>query len=67
MPADDHPRCVGTALAAPTPQMLYEDLSCARGNGEKALTAVQHDLHRDRTSATTCLATALRLLLAGAA
>ena len=67
MQADDHPRCVGTALAAPTPQMLYEDLSCARGNCAKALKAVQHDLHSDRTSATTCLATALRLLLAGAA
>jgi hypothetical protein len=67
MPTDDTPRFVVTSLAAPTPQMLYEDLSCARGTCENAIKAVKHDLHSDRTSATTFLAHALRLLLACAA
>jgi hypothetical protein len=37
-------------------------LSCARGNGENDITAMKHALHSDRTSATTCLAHATRLL-----
>ena len=67
MQADDNPRFVVTSLAAPTPQMLYEDLYCARGTCENAIKAVKNDLHSDRTSATTFLANALRLLLACAA
>jgi hypothetical protein len=47
--------------------MVYEDLSCARGNCENDIKAVQCDLHSDRTSATTFLANTLRLLLACAA
>jgi hypothetical protein len=65
--AGDNPRFVVTSLAAPTPQMLYEDLYCARGNCENDLKAVKCDLHSDRTSATTFLANAMRLLLACAA
>src|SRR5215470_3299646 len=67
MPADDNPRFVGTSLMAPPPQMLYEDLYCARGTCENAIKAVKNDLHSDRTSATTFLANAMRLLLACAA
>src|SRR5712691_4539303 len=67
MPAGDNPRFVVTSLQAPSPPMLYEDLSCARGNGENALKAVTCDLHNDRTAATTFLANALRLLLVCAA
>jgi hypothetical protein len=67
MTAGDNPRFVATSLAAPPPQMLYEDLSCARGNCENDRKAVQGDLHSDRTSATTFLANSLRLLLACAA
>jgi hypothetical protein len=67
MRAGDNPRFVVTSLDAPTPQMLYEDLYCARGNCENAIKAVQCDLHSDRTSATTFLANATRLLLACAA
>jgi DDE family transposase len=67
MQADDNPRFVVTSLAAPTPQMLYEELSCARGNRENAIKAVKNALHSDRTSATTFLANAMRLLLACAA
>jgi len=67
MAAGDTPRFVVTSLEAPTPQIVYEDLYCARGNGENDIKAVKCDLHRDRTSATTFLANAMRLLLAGAA
>jgi hypothetical protein len=67
MSAGDNPRFVVTSLAAPTPQMVYEDLYCARGNCENDIKAVKCDLHSDRTSATTFLANAMRLLLACAA
>jgi hypothetical protein len=67
MAAGDHPRFVVTSLEAPTPQRVSEALSCARGNCETDIKAVKCDLHSDRTSATTCLATAMRRLLACAA
>src|SRR5215471_5483941 len=67
MSAGDNPRFVVTSLEAPTPPMLYEDLYCARGNCENAIKAVKVDLRSDRTSATTFLANATRLLLACAA
>jgi hypothetical protein len=67
MAAGDNPRFVVTSLEAPPPQQLYEDLYCARGNCENAIKAVKCDLHSDRTSATTFLANAMRLLLACAA
>jgi len=67
MSAGDNPRFVVTSLAAPTPQMLYEDLYGARGNCENDSKAVKCDLQRDRTSATTFLANSMRLLLACAA
>jgi hypothetical protein len=67
MSAGDNPRFVVTSLEAPTPQMLYEDLYCARGNCENDIKAVKTDLHSDRTSATTFLANGMRLLLTCAA
>ena len=67
MRAGDNPRFVVTSLEAPPPQMLYEDLYCARGNCENDIKAVKNDLHSDRTSATSFLANAMRLLLACAA
>ena len=67
MAAGDNPRFVVTSLAAPTPQQVYEDLYCARGNCENDIKAVKGDLHSDRTSATTFLANAMRLLLSCAA
>jgi hypothetical protein len=67
MSAGDNPRFVVTSLDAPPPQMLYEDLYCARGNCENDIKAVKNDLRSDRTSATTFLANAMRLLLACAA
>jgi DDE family transposase len=67
MQKDDNPRFVVTSLAAPPPQMLYEDLYGARGNCENDIQAVKNDRPSDRTSATTFLANARRLLLAWAA
>ena len=65
--AGDNPRFVVTCLEAPTPQRVYEELYCARGNCENDIKAVKCDLHSDRTSATTFLANAMRLLLSCAA
>jgi hypothetical protein len=56
-----------TSFAAPPPHRGYEDLYGARGHGANDIKAVKGDLHSDRTSATTCLANARRLLLSGAA
>jgi Transposase DDE domain group 1 len=67
MAAGDNPRFVVTSLGAPTPQRVYEELYCARGNCENDIKAVKCDLHSDRTSATTFLANAMRLLLSCAA
>jgi len=67
MSAGDNPRFVVTSLDAPTPQMVYEDLYCARGQCENDIKAVKCDLRSDRTSATTFLANAMRLILACAA
>jgi hypothetical protein len=67
MAAGDNPRFVVTSLEAPTPQRVYEDIYCARGNCENDIKAVKCDLHSDRTSATTFLANAMRLLLSCAA
>jgi hypothetical protein len=67
MAAGDNPRFVVTSLVAPTPQRVYEELYCARGNCENDIKAVKCDLHSDRTSATTFLANAMRLLLSCAA
>src|SRR5215470_996424 len=67
MSAGDNPRFVVTSLDAPTPPMLYEDLYCARGTCENAIKAAKVDLRSDRTSATTFLANAMRLVLACAA
>jgi len=67
MAAGDNPRFVVTSLEAPTPQRVYEDIYCARGNCENDIKAVKGDLHSDRTSATTFLANAMRLLLSCAA
>lgn len=64
MALGDNPRFVVTSLEAPTPQHVYEDLYCARGQCENAIKALKNDLRSDRTSATTFLANALRLVLA---
>jgi hypothetical protein len=67
MAAGDNPRCVVTSWEAPTPQHVSEELYWARGHGANDIQAVKNALHSDRTSATTCLAHATRLLVAGGA
>src|SRR4029453_11552002 len=64
MAAGDNPRFVVTSLKAPTPQQVYEELYCARGNCENDIKAVKCDLPSGRPSATTFLGNATRLLLA---
>jgi hypothetical protein len=64
MAAGDTPRFVVTSLEAPPPHQVYEALSWARGNCDNAIKAVKGALHSDRTSATTLLANATRLLVA---
>jgi Transposase DDE domain group 1 len=67
MAVGDNPRFVVTSLTVPAPPMLYEDLYCARGTCENLIKAVKCELHSDRTSDTTLLANAMRLLFACAA
>jgi Transposase DDE domain group 1 len=67
MPQDDTPRVVVTSLEAPGPQKVYADLYGAWGTCDNARKAVTGALHSDRTSATTFLAHAMRLLLSCAA
>jgi Transposase DDE domain group 1 len=67
MAAGDNPRFVVTSAEAPPPWQVYEELYCARGNCENDIKAVKNDLASDRTSATTFLANATRLLLSCAA
>jgi DDE family transposase len=67
MASGDNPRFVVTSLVAPTPQCVYEDIYGARGHCANHSKAVKCDRHSARTSATTFLANAMRLLLACAA
>ena len=63
-PAGAPPRLVGPARGPPAPQRLYEARSGARGACENRRKAVQCALPSDRPSAPTCLANAMRVLLA---
>ena len=61
MALGDNPRFVVTSLADPTPESLYRDLYCARGQDENFIKAVKKDLSSDRTSDHAFLANHLRL------
>ena len=63
----DNPRFVVTSLLRPDPYTVYTDLYCARGQAEHFIKSVKCDLAADRTSCTTFLANAIRLILHGAA
>lgn len=67
MEKGDNPRFVVTSLTQPTPQIVYEQLYCARGNDENYIKAIKCDLKSDRTSDTTFLANHMRLYYACAA
>jgi hypothetical protein len=62
MALGDNPRFVVTSLNAPTPQRVYEELYCARGQAENLIKHLKSDLASDRTSCTTFLANFMRLL-----
>ena len=63
----DNPRFVVSSLQDPTPELLYRDLYCARGQDENFIKAVKNDLASDRTSDHGFLANHLRLFYACAA
>ena len=68
MSAGDNPRFVVTSLAAPTPaDAVRRPLLRPRAIAKTISRRCKCDLHSDRTSATTFLANAMRLLLACAA
>lgn len=56
-----------TSLTDPTPELLYKDLYCARGQDENFIKAVKNDLASDRTSDHAFLANHLRLFYSCAA
>lgn len=67
MALGDNPRFVVSSLQDPTPEALYRDLYCARGQDENFIKAVKNDLGSDRTSDHSFLANHLRLFYACAA
>jgi len=67
MELGDNPRFVVTSLDLPTPEHLYQDLYCARGQDENWIKMIKHDLASDRTSDHRFLANHLRLFFACAA
>jgi len=60
----DNPRFVITSLRRPSPQTLYEELYCARGQDENYIKAIKCDLKSDRTSDSSFLANHMRLFYA---
>ena len=67
MALGENPRFVVTSLNAPDPRRVYEELYCARGQAENWIKHLKSDLASDRTSCTTFLANAMRLLQHSAA
>ena len=67
MSLGDNPRFVVTSLEQPTPEILYRDLYCARGQDENFIKQVKNDLASDCTSDHTFLANHMRLFFACAA
>jgi hypothetical protein len=67
MPNKDNERFVVTSLRSPTPDTLYQQEYCARGQAENWIKQVKCDLKSDRTSASSFLANFGRLLLTAAA
>ena len=67
MAAGDNPRFVVTSLTDPSPELLYRDLYCGRGQDENCIKAIKNDLASDRTSDHTFLANHLCLFYSCAA
>lgn len=67
MSLGENPRFVVTSLTRPSPESLYRDLYCARGQDENFIKMVKNDLASDRTSDHRFLANHMRLFFACAA
>jgi hypothetical protein len=67
MARGDNPRFVVTSLELPSPECVYRDLYCARGQDENFIKMLKNDLASDRTSDHTYLANHMRLFFACAA
>lgn len=63
----ENPRYVVTSLDLPTPEALYRDLYCARGQDENFIKMMKNDLACDRTSDHRFLANHLRVFFSAAA
>lgn len=62
MALGENPRFVVTSLEAPTPDCVYEQLYCGRGQSENWIKHLKTELASDRTSCTTFVANFMRLL-----
>ena len=67
MPAKDNQRYVVTTLRRSSPQALYQQEYCTRGQAENLIKQVKVDLKSDRTSASSFLANFARLLFTASA
>ena len=67
MSLGDNPRFVDTSLDRPTPEFLYRELYCARGQDENFIKMIKNDLASDRTSDQEFLANHMRLFFSCAA
>jgi hypothetical protein len=65
--AKDNQRYVVTSLRRASPQALYQQDYCARGQAENLIKQVKVDLKSDRTSASSFLANFARLLFTASA
>ncbi len=62
-----NPRFVVTSLDLPSPECVYRDLYCARGQDENFIKMIKNDLASDRTSDHSFLANQMRLFFSCAA
>lgn len=67
MTLGDNARFVVTSLDLPSPELLYRDLYCARGQDENFIKMIKNDLASDRTSSPNFLANHMRLFFSCAA
>ena len=67
MSQGENPRLIVTSVDTTTPDILYQDIYCARGQDENFIKMMKNDLASDRTSDQRFLANQLRLFFACAA
>lgn len=67
MALGDNPCYVVTSLDLPSPEALYRDLYCARGQDENFIKMMKNDLACDRTSDHRFIANHMRLFFSAAA